>query len=181
MSFENPNSTVDATGNRRNHYGPRKMEEARKFGARVSINAAGNVEAEWVFNYDDLPAISASGSMELVIPSSAVIVKSYLQAVEAMTGTSGTLTLGLTEPDATVIDVDGIDVAVAQASLTADAVIINDGALIGTALGAGIEGAQLVATTGGTVTGGRFRVVIEYAEAEVDGAATYVAGGVKGN
>ena len=77
-----------------------------------------------------------------------------------MAGTSGTLTLGLKEPDGTVIDVDGLDAAVAQAVLISGARIVGDGALVGTTIGA--ADGQLVVTTGGTVTAGKFIVRIEF-------------------
>ena len=109
MSFEN-----SAGIGTRTNYGPRAVDE--KFGAEVSY---GNVrEAEWVFSYDDLPT-NSTGEMEVTIPANSVIKDARIQVLTAMAGTSGTLTVGLKEADGTVIDADGIDATVAQASLTA--------------------------------------------------------------
>lgn len=176
MSFENS----AGLGNR-NHYGPRKMGEARKFGARKSINAAGNVEVEWVFDYDDLPAANGTNddSMEATIPAGAQIVSAKVNVLTAIAGTTPTLTLGLSQPDGTIIDADGIDAAIAAGALGADAWVNCDGALVGATAGLANKG-QLTAATGGTVTAGRFLVVLEYKEGEKDGTGNYVAGGVKG-
>lgn len=167
----------------RNHYGPRSMNEAQKFGFRKTLNAAGNVELEWVFDYDDLPAAQGTNddSMEATIPVGAYIVAAKIQVLEGIAGTTPTLSLGLSQPDGTVIDADGIDALVAEAALdTVNEWVECDGVLVGATAGLANKG-QLTASTGGTVTAGRFKVVLEYKEAAADGAGTYVAGGVKGN
>jgi hypothetical protein len=173
MSFEN-----SAGLSVRNHYGPRTIAEGEILGGQDSTSGL-HKRASWVFDYNNLPANSASGGeMEQTVPKGATILSAQIEVLTAMAGTSGTLTLGLEENDGTVIDVDGIDAAVAQAALIANAVIECDGNLIGTRLA---EDGQLLASTGGTVTAGRFKVVIEYRQGDADASGTYVAGGVKRN
>ena len=159
----------------RNHYGPKLIGEAEQFGGQVSTSGF-DKQVVWEFDYDNLP-VNFDGQMEAEIPAGASILNAQIEVVSAMTGTSGTLTVGLEEADGTVIDVDGIDATVAQAALVANAIIECDGALIGTQID---EDAQLLVTTGGTVTAGRFRVIIEYRQGDFDATGNYVAGGVKG-
>ena len=55
------------------------------------------------------------------------------------------------------------------------------GYLLHSSSGTGIAAdAQLLVSTGGTVTGGKFKVVIEYAQGDNDGSGRHVAGGTKG-
>jgi len=156
----------------RNHYGPKLMNE--KFGGITTTGGAVK-QAEWVFSYDDLP-VNGTGDMEALIPAGSYINKAWIEVVTAMAGTSGTLTVGLEEPDGTIIDVDGIDVAVAQAALVANAWIDCNGALVDS--GIGVD-AQLLVSTGGTVTAGEFRVVVEYIQGDKDNSGRYTAGGTR--
>ncbi len=151
MSWENVNG-------RQTHFGA--LEADNKFGGEVADGGAQR-EARLTFSYDDLPAADADNEMLKAIPSGAAITEAYIKVLEAMDGSSGTLTVGVAQADGGVaIDADGIDVAVAQASLTAGAVITCNGALIGgSALS---ERGVIVATTGGTVSAGRFEVVVKY-------------------
>lgn len=142
----------------RKQYNERAVEE--KFGGAVSTQGRYG-EAAWIFSFDDLP-VNGPGKMETLIPANATITQAFIRVIDAMTGTTGTLTVGLEEADGTVIDVDGIDVAVAQAVLIANGSIRCDGALITQALTIGTEPGQLLVSTGGTVTGGKFEVIIEY-------------------
>lgn len=176
MGYENPNASVLSSGSARNHYGPKLIGEAEQFGGEVSTGGL-HKQGIWEFDYDNLP-VNGAGSMEMYIPAGAHVMNAQIEVVSAMTGTSGTLTVGLEEGDGTLIDVDGIDAAVAQAALVDNAVIECDGALVGTQID--VDG-QLLVTTGGTVTGGRFRVIIEYRQGDFDATGTYTAGGVKGN
>lgn len=176
MGYENPNASVLTSGSARNHYGPKLISEAEQFGGQDSTSGL-HKRAIWEFDYDNLP-VNSAGAMEALVPAYAHIMNAQIEVISAMTGTSGTLTVGLEEADGTLIDVDGIDVAVAQAALAANAVIECDGALIGTSLGN--QAGQLLVSTGGSVTGGRFRVVIEFRQTDQDATGNYVAGGVKG-
>ena len=183
MSFEN-----SAGLNVRNHYGARTLEEAQKFGFRKSINAAGNVEVEWVFNYDDLPD-PANLSMEAAIPKGAVLVGAKFQTMTAFTGGTS-FDIGLQQNDGTEIDNDGLWDALLLAETNAenewsDAAThtgTNSGVLLlagASAAGLAANGYLTVAATG-TYTAGKGRVIIEYTEARYDPTGNYVAGGVKG-
>lgn len=169
MGFEN-----SAGINARNYYGPREIES--KFGGEHTSSGLSKT-VEWIFDYNDLPDNNSTGEMEVLIPAYAYIKSASIDVITAMTGTSGTLTVGLQQADGTEIDNDGIDAAVAQAALTIGNTIVCDGALVGADIGA--AAGQLVATTGGTVTGGRFRVLIEYVDHKDDGSGRYTAGGTK--
>ena len=68
------------------------------------------------------------------IPAGAVLKDAYLKVGTAFVGATAVLDLGFKQADGTNIDDDGIDAAVAVASLTANAVIAGDGALVGTRL-----------------------------------------------
>jgi hypothetical protein len=159
MSFE-----PDATRGVVNHYGPRDVDQ--KFGG-ITTGRDGVNRAVWTFDYDDLPT-NGTNYMNVVLPAGIYITEAHTRVLTAMAGTSGTLTIGLEEPDGTVIDVDGIDAAVAQAALVANAVIKADGALVGGAVQVA-EPSQLLVTTGGTVTAGRFEVSISYVVGAANG------------
>ena len=160
MGFE-ANTGTNATA----HYGPRDVDH--KFGGNTS-DGSGNGTAVWVFDYDDLP-VNGTNNMWAEIPANAYITEATIRVLTAMDGTSGTLTIGLEEADGTVIDVDGIDAAVAQAALTLGAVIVCDGALADGTSTIGSAAGQLLVTTGGTVTAGRFEVTINYQMTKPDG------------
>lgn len=65
------------------------------------------------------------------IPAGAVIERAYFQVDTAFTsGGAAVLDIGLKQAAGTTIDDDGIDAAVAVGSLTANAVINSDGALV---------------------------------------------------
>jgi len=138
------------------HYGTREIEDVM---GSVYPTDSGKEVLEFVYSFDDLPVAGLDAAI-LQIPANAVLASASIDVVTAMTGTSGTMTLGLYQPDGTVIDLDGVDVAVAQATLVANARIACDGALIGKTIGA--NAGQLVVVTGGTVTAGKFLVRLEY-------------------
>lgn len=148
----------ESVNGRQTHYGA--LSSDNKFGGEVAEGGAQR-ELRLTFSYDDLPAADANNEMLASLPSGAAITEAYIKVLTAMDGTSGTLTVGVSQADGGgAIDADGIDAAVAQASLTAGAVITCDGALIG---GAALsEKGVIAATTGGTVTAGRFEVVVKY-------------------
>jgi hypothetical protein len=75
------------------------------------------------------------------------------------------VTIGLTEPDGTTIDADGIDVAIAASALSSiGETVLCDGALVAGLVGIGAEDGQIVVTTGGTVTAGKFVLETVYKE-----------------
>lgn len=163
----------------RNHYGPKEIGDSENFGGQVSTGGFIK-QAIWEFDFDNLPVNSADGGqMEAEIPAGAIIMSAEIEVVTAMSGTSGTYTVGLEEADGTVIDIDGLILIseAIQANLVDNAVVAGAGALIGTQID---EDGQLLVVEGGTVTAGRFRVVVEYRQADFDATGNYTAGGVKG-
>ena len=178
MGYENPNASVLVSGSARNHYGPKLIGESEQFGGQVSTSGF-NKQAVWEFDWDNLP-VNGPGSMEALIPAGATIMSCDVEVVTAMAGTVGTLTVGLEEADGTLIDIDGLGTAaeMVQAALVDNAVIPGTGALIDSQID--VDG-QLLVVAGGTVTGGRFRVIVEYRQGDFDATGTYTAGGVKGN
>ena len=95
------------------------------------------------------------------IPAGAVIKDAYTKVTTACTsGGSATLGIGTKAVAGTTIDADGIDAAVAVAALGADAVVVSDGALIGTK----VTVDSYITTVYGTAvfTAGAVEVVIKY-------------------
>jgi len=150
--------TVQVLNGVRNNYGSQTTQD--KFPGMVKRD--GMVKEMVIdFNYDDLPTYSADGAVVQSIPGDSFIVSARLHVKTAAAGSSGVYHFGLYEADSTVIDIDGLDASVAQATLAEDAWIDCDGALVGATIGA--EAGQFVVTlASGTNTGGSYRMIIEY-------------------
>ena len=155
--------TVGASGgNKRRaatHYGTREIEDVlpSKYEKKD-----GEVTLVHTFSFDDLPVVGEDEAI-LRIPGNAFILSATLRVITPLAGTTPTVTIGLTEPDGTAIDADGIDVAIAAAALSSvGETVLCDGALVGALVGIGAEDGQVVVTTGGTVTAGKFALDIEY-------------------
>lgn len=119
------------------------------------------------FSYDKLPDgdnSAAHSGEHAYIPANAWIKSATLFAKTDWGGTTPTLTLGLEQQDGTAIDADGIDAAIAEAALDAGDVVQCDGALVAAGTTIGANNGYIVATTGGTVTSGTARLVVEYME-----------------
>jgi len=152
MSLEN-------VGGRQTYFGA--LPSKNKFGGEVQSSGM-KKELKFSFSYDDLPAVDADNEMVAVLPAGCQIVSAHIIVDTAMAGTSGTMTIGTYEADGGgAIDLDGIDVAVAQAALLANTTIVCDGAQVGGGIVLA-ERAAIVVVTGGTVTAGEFRLVVEY-------------------
>lgn len=96
------------------------------------------------------------------IPAGALIESAKLIVTTAFTtGTSAALQIGTYQADGTAIDADGIDVAIAAASLTANAVITCDGAQVGALVGSNKAYLRAYATTG-SFTAGVATLVVTY-------------------
>ncbi len=135
--------------------------EAGQTGASVStMGAAKQLVVDIADMSTDITA--AADGNEAFIPAGSFITNAYLKVTSAMTGTSGTLTIGLAQKDGTAIDADGIDVAVAQADLAADKAVVCNGALVRGTATVGSANAYVYTTKGGTVTAGAAKLVIEY-------------------
>ena len=143
------------------HYGTREIEDV--LGSRYTGENGKNIMS-YTFSFDDLP-VATLDEAALTIPANSFIVSATLRVITAIAGTTPTLTLGLVEKDGTAIDADGIDVAIAEAALDAvGETVLCNGALVAALAGIGAERGQLVVTTGGTVTAGKFSLEIEYKE-----------------
>ena len=143
------------------HYGAREIEDV--LGSKYSGVNGKNIMS-YTFSFDDLPVATLDEAAQ-TIPANSFIVSATLRVIEVLAGTTPTLTLGLAEKDGTAIDADGIDVAIAVTALDAvGETVLCNGALVAGLAGTGSERGQLVVTTGGTVTGGKFSLEIEYKE-----------------
>lgn len=189
MSYEN-----SAGLGVRNHYGPKLMSEAQKFGAEVSTS--GKVkQAEWVFSYDDLPD-PANLAMEAYVPDGAVILEASIQVITAFAGGTS-YDIGLQQNDGTEIDNDGLWDALLLAEINAIDEYSDSNQHTGTNSGTLVAGGPIdaeaeashtpiaedgyltVAATG-TFTAGKARVLISYVDPNRDQTGNYTAGGVKG-
>lgn len=146
----------ESVGGRQTHFGA--MDTDQKRGA-ISHGNGQKKEVEYVFSYDDLPADDDGNEMLIRIPADSFIEAAYLKVGTAWAGGTS-IDIGLAQTDGTVIDADGIDAAVATASLTANAIIDCDGALVGASVGS--NDAVLEVTASGTYTAGTATLVIEY-------------------
>ena len=143
------------------HYGAREIEDV--IGSKYPGVNGKNV-LSYTFEYDDLPVATLDEAV-LTIPANSYIVSATLRVITPIAGSTPTLTLGLVEKDGTTIDADGIDVAIAASALsTVGETVLCDGAMVAELIGTGAERAQLVVTTGGTVSAGKFSLEIEYKE-----------------
>jgi len=150
---------LESVGGRQTFFGA--LPTKNKFGGEVASSGQ-KKELKFSFAYDDLPAVDADNEMLAVLPAGSQIVSASLIVDTAMDGTSGTMTIGTYEADGGgAIDLDGIDVAVAQAVLLANTTIVCDGAQIGGGIVLA-ERAAIVVVTGGTVTAGEFTLIVEY-------------------
>ena len=151
--------SLESVGGRQTFFGA--LPTKNKFGGEVE-SAGQKKELKYTFAYDDLPAVDADNEMLAVLPAGSQIVSASLIVDTAMDGTSGTMTIGTYQADGGgAVDLDGIDVAVAQAVLLANTTIVCDGAQIGGGIVLA-ERAAIVAVTGGTVTAGEFTLYVEY-------------------
>jgi len=151
--------SLESVGGRQTFFGA--LPTKNKFGGEVDGSGV-KKELKFSFSYDDLPAVDADNEMLAVLPAGSTITAAYVIVDTAMAGSSGTLTIGTYEADGGgAIDLDGIDVAIAQAALLADTTIVCDGAQVGGGIVLA-ERAAIVAVTGGTVSAGEFTLVVEY-------------------
>jgi len=150
-------------GSRRaaSHYGTREIED--KLPSKHA-GSQGTQKLTLTFSYDDLPVVGLDEAI-LRLPANSRIKSATLRVVTALAGTTPTVTIGVTEPDGSTIDADGIDVAIAAAALSVVGETVKcNGALVDNTDGIGSEAGQIVVTTGGTVTAGKFTLDVEYEE-----------------
>jgi hypothetical protein len=145
-----------------------KNPEAGQTGATVETDGA---VKELVVTLDYANNITAAADgHEAFIPAGSQIVNAYLIGKTAMTGTSGTIKVGLSSKDgSTLTDDDAILTATlgTQANLAAQKSLLCDGAAAAASSGvftnfsATVDG-YVYTTKGGTVTGGTGKLVIRY-------------------
>ena len=145
------------------HYGPRDAND----GLPDSVSTMGlTKEVEIYFDFSQanagLPVVNAdTDSGVAVIPANSFIKAAFLEVSTAFTSAgSATLELGFQQTDGSVVDVDGID-TIAVAALTAGSWTVNDGALVGAAIGANDVQISVDDATA-VFTAGIGRLVVEY-------------------
>lgn len=141
------------------YYGPRQKE-----GLGAAISKYGVIEELVIpVNFAVPPTTSEVDQAIPVLPKGAFLEAALLETTTAFTGT-GDVTVGLSEPDGTVIDADGIIAATAVAGLSEGSWTVGAGDLIGKAVSAN---AQVTVTIPGTVTGGEGRLIVRYVRPSV--------------
>ena len=110
---------------------------------------------------DGKHALTDVSEWDAFIPAGAYITKASLVVKEAAVGGTS-VTVGLAQPDQTIIDADGIDAGVTTANLAANRAVNCDGALVGGVSTIGAERGVVYVTTSGTYTAGKMDLVIEY-------------------
>ena len=139
------------------HYGPRGIED--RLPSRHA-HGHGIDKLVYTFSFDDLPTFSLDAA-NLKVKANAVIKSAHIRVLTAAAGGTS-YNFGLYQEDGTVIDLDGIDAAIATATLVAGAHIVCDGALVGVEIGA--AAGQLVVAATGTFTAGKYELVLEIEE-----------------
>ena len=143
-----------------NHYGPRGTDG--QYGGQD--NSVGKIkEASWTFDYDKLPAYSAS-NLEMQIPANATIAHAHIRVLTGATsGGTAHIEVGTTATDGTGADPNSL-ITTSEATWTLVQVkgnrIAGAGALIGKTVGT--KAVELTVTPAATLTGGKFEVVVQY-------------------
>jgi len=144
-----------------NHFGRRIVEKKLPY----YLPSDGLVKTlVYPFFYDDLAVVSASDVGNQLIPAHAFIKEAYIKVNTAFAGGTS-YNFGLYQADGTVIDLDGIDAAVATATLAANAWVNCNGALVGASIGA--AAGQLVVAATGTFTAGNGKIIINYIDKDL--------------
>lgn len=125
---------------------------ASKKGQVIANYAANAKELNYVFSVADGPTTSATDTSIQTIPAGALITKCEVFITGTLSGGTD-FRLGLSQPDGTVIDADGL----VTAETATSGAVEGSGALVGTSLSAA---GQL--TLSGTRTAGELTVVITF-------------------
>jgi len=144
-----------------NHYGVRGTDG--QYGGQD--NSVGKIkEASWTFDYDKLPAYSAS-NLEMQIPANATVTHAALRVLEpAVSSGTANITVGLTTTAGAVVDADGLITAAnaAYAKLEVKGQrIAGTGALVN-ALPVGTSAVEVTVAAAATLTAGKFELVVHY-------------------
>ncbi len=159
------------------HYGPRITDQ---FGYSKAPRAAGSTQEMVMTIIGTELTTTVAGHLggatpdllNSTISAGSHIVKATLIVDEAFTsGGAPTLDLGTFKTDSAVIDVNGIDAAIALGALTLDAVIVSDGAQINTVVNntapaGSVNDAILLGAVGNVAayTAGKARLIVEYVQ-----------------
>lgn len=155
---------LESVGGRQTFFGV--LPSKNKFGGK--IHAAGATkEIRYTFSYDDLPAADSGNEMVVAIPANSKIVGSTLKIGTAWAGGTS-IAVGTAQKDGTVVDADGLHAAILTAALTANAIDVGGGALVGASSGA--NASVVTVTASGTFTAGDATLVVEYQPLGADAA-----------
>lgn len=163
MSRESITAGATAGGTRRaaTHYG-RRLEEGQH---TATHHIDGNVfRQETTFRFDQLP-VATLDELHSRIPAGARVLSATLKTHEDFTATTAvSLDIGLSQPDGTVIDADGLFAALALPSA-------NDyddaaGALVGAGTGLANAGVITVVPNVDDLLTGEATLVVEYEKAD---------------
>ena len=143
-----------------NHYGVRGTDN--QYGGQD--NSVGKIkEASWTFDYDKLPAYSAS-NLEMQIPANATVLHAHLRVLTAATSAgTPTMVVGLTTTAGVVVDADGL---LSASDLTWAKIQVKGARYAGTGarvavLPVGTSDVEVTAAVTG-LTGGKFELVVQY-------------------
>lgn len=147
-----------------------KNPEAGQLAAGLStMGAIKTLELD--LDYVSAAVTAVSDTQAAAIPAGAFIVNAFLISKTAMTGTSGTLTVGLAAKDGTSASANAIPTSTlgTQANLAATNVLACDGNRANAASGIYTKFSNTIdgyvyTVKGGTITGGTGRLIINYIE-----------------
>lgn len=149
---------VKIQGQAASHYGPRSIEDVLP---AVYTTYGESRTLVLTFSFDDLP-VNGLDEANLSIPANAYIDTATLRVITAFAGGTS-YDIGLTEPDGTTIDDDGIDVAIALTAMDAvGETVLMDGALVQNLAGIGSAKGQVDIVATGTYTAGKAEITIVY-------------------
>jgi len=152
MSLENINGA-------RRVYGPRFTEKV----ASGVVSTYGLVREQRVRldALEGLPGSVDNDEVHEVIPAGSLILSARVYFSESPNSTSGTTTvdIGVTEPDGTAVDADGLVVDVA-ADGSVFGWVVGDGALVGTSVAVDAQITAVASTD--DLTAGKGVLVVEY-------------------
>lgn len=151
----------DHLGGALTHYGP-ALETDRGFGGTLGYNGR-EVHAHYNVLFDDLPTTSETNQFVVTIPANAIILRASLNVRETFVGGgTDTVDVGLSQPDGTVIDANGLFAGLPEAGLVTDASVVGAGVTIG---GPVSVASQVTVTLSGPFTAGAADLVVVYEKA----------------
>ena len=160
--------TQEYVNGRFTHFGPRGQDAKR---GHATSRVGQVTEAQYVFDWNDLPAASAVNDMVLTIPSGSIVERVVLVALTAGTSAASTDTFVVeaVRPDGT-----GATTLLSTTRASLDAVnktVVGAGA----GLNASLAGKTHLKVTAAAFTGGKYQLDVEYRApvADAAGVKTY--------